>query len=152
MPILDITPLGSARSGTAGAVAAIVDYLTRPAQPAGPGLEGPTTYYADRAERPGVWRGRGVNGQQLTGEATAEQLSRLLLGAHPTNGAVLVASIGSSGRAARDRQRPPGTAHPGVSLDVAQTAALLGVDIADATSEISFVASRRSVPYGTGAT
>lgn len=128
MPILDITPLGSARSGTAGAVAAIVDYLTRPAQPANPGLEGPTGYYADRAQRPGVWRGRGVNGQPLTDEATAEQLSRLLLGAHPTNGAVLVASTGSSGRAARDRQRPPGAAQHGASLDVAQTAALLGVD------------------------
>ena len=79
MPILDITPLGSARSGTAGAVAAIVDYLTRPAQPANPAIDGPTGYYADRAERPGVWRGRGVNGEQLTGEATAEHLSRVLL-------------------------------------------------------------------------
>ena len=128
MPILDIAPLGSTRSGTAGAVAAIVDYLTRPAQPANPGIDGPTGYYADRAERPGVWRGRGVNGEQLTGEATAEHLSRLLLGAHPTNGAVLVSSMGSSGRAARDRQRPPTTAEPGASLDVAQTAALLGVD------------------------
>ena len=128
MPILDVTPLGSSRSGTAGAVAAIVDYLTRSAQQANPTLEvdAPAAYYADRAERPGIWRGRGVIGEQLTGEATPEQLTRLLLGGHPTSGAVLVASTGSSGRAARDRTTPPSTITS--ALDVDQTATRLGVD------------------------
>ncbi len=88
MPILDVTPLGSSRSGAAGAAAAIVDYLTRPPQQPQVGKEGggPAAYYGDRAERPGIWRGRGVNGEQRNGEATPEQLRRLLLGAHPDSG------------------------------------------------------------------
>ena len=54
MPILDITPLGSSRSDAAGAVAAIVDYLTRNARGITPGSDGAVGYYADRAERPGI--------------------------------------------------------------------------------------------------
>lgn len=126
MPILDVTPLGSARSGTAGAVAAIMNYLTR-STPRATGIDGPVGYFADCAERPGMWRGRGVNGEQLTGEATPEQLTRLLLGGHPNSGAVLVSSFGSSGRVARDRTTPP-TTERAQWLDVRQTAERLGVD------------------------
>lgn len=128
VPILDVTPLGSSRSGAAGAATAIVDYLTRPAQqpPAGEDAGGPVAYYGDRAERPGIWRGRGVNGDRRTGEATPEQLRRLLLGAHPDTGAVLVAATGSAGRAARTRTTPDTTTD--TVLDVDQAAARLGVD------------------------
>ena len=128
MPILDITPLGSARSGTAGAVAAIVDYLTRNAQSPAPGIDGPVGYYADRAERPGIWRGRGVSGEQHLGEATARQLTNLLSEAHPATGTVLIASTGSSGRAARDRDLPPAPVQTATPLDVTTAAARLGVD------------------------
>ena len=102
MPILDITPLGSARSGTEGAVAAIVDYLTRSAR-RGAGIDGTVGYFADRPEQPGIWRGRGVNGEQLTGEATPEQLTRLLLGGTRTPGP-------SSFRRAVPRDGPHATA------------------------------------------
>ena len=127
MPILDVTPLGSARSGTEGAVAAIVDYLTRSAR-RGAGIDGTVGYFADRPEQPGIWRGRGVNGEQLTGEATPEQLTRLLLGGHPNTGAVLVSSSGSAGRAARNRSTPLATVSTTQWLDVAQTAERLSLD------------------------
>ena len=127
MPILDITPLGSARSGSAGAVAAIVDYLTRSPRH-GVGIDGTVGYFADRPEQPGIWRGRGVNGEHLSGEATPEQLSHLLLGGHPNSGAVLVSSIGSAGRAARDRSTPLVATASTQRLDVGQAADRLGVD------------------------
>jgi conjugative relaxase-like TrwC/TraI family protein len=128
MPILDITPLGSTRSGTAGAVAAIVDYLTRGLQRSGPTIGHTAGYYADQAERPGIWRGSGVNNETLHGDATPEQLTRMLLGGHPNTGTVLVASIGSSGRAERHRIKPPDTHNASALLNVHETAERLGVD------------------------
>ena len=125
MPILDVTPLGSTRSGTAAAVGRIVDYLTQPTPAQTDGVEG---YYADRAERPGVWRGRGVAGEHLTGDVTPEQLSRLLLGGHPLHGGVLVAATGSAGRAAARRDTPVIAANSIDMLGVTDAAALLGLD------------------------
>lgn len=128
MPILDITPLGSTRSGTAGAVAAIVDYLTRGLQRGGAGIGQAAGYYADRPERPGIWRGSGVNHETLHGDATPEQLTRMLLGGHPNTGVVLVASTGSSGRTERHRVKPFDPADAAMMLTVQQAAERLGVD------------------------
>jgi conjugative relaxase-like TrwC/TraI family protein len=128
MPILEITPLGSTRSGTSGAVAAIVDYLTRGLQRGGQGIGLAAGYYADRPERPGIWRGSGVNHETLHGDASPEQLTRMLLGGHPKTGMVLVASIGSSGRAERHRSKPLDATDAAQWLTVQQTAERLGVD------------------------
>ena len=125
VPILDVTPLGSTRSGTAAAVGRIVDYLTQPAPAHAAGAE---AYFADRAERPGVWRGRGVAGEHLSGEVTPEHLSRLLLGSHPLHGRVLVAATGSAGRAAPHRGAPAVAAHGLHTLGIANAAAILGLD------------------------
>ena len=124
MPILDVTPLGSTRSGTAAAVSRIVDYLTRPAPARAASVEG---YFADRAERPGVWRGRGVEGEHLTGEVTPEHLSRLLLGGHLIHAGVPIAATGSAGRAAARRESSVLAADGRAMLGVTDAAAVLGL-------------------------
>ena len=64
----------------------------------------------------------------MTGEVTADQLTRMLLGSDPVTGAVLVSSVGSAGRAARHRETPLVPVHAGETLNVQEAAARLGFD------------------------
>ena len=86
------------------------------------------SYYADSAEGPGQWRGRGVDGFQLAGGVDPEILRDILSGRHPATGALLVTATGSAGRAQRERQTstvaPNGP--PDELLTAPQVAALLG--------------------------
>ena len=101
MPIVHVTPLGSNGSDASSAVAQIIDYLQRGTRQQQPGPN--AGYYADSAEGPGVWRGRGVGGHQLAGPVDPELLREVLLGHHPATGQVLVTATGSAGRATKDR-------------------------------------------------
>jgi conjugative relaxase-like TrwC/TraI family protein len=145
--IVGVTTLGSSASGLARAAGQVVGYLEGVEQEGGleqrrsqPGsqpqiveLGGPSnpasvgSYYADSADRPGVWRGSGAVEFGLGHSADPEVFERLLLGRHPHSGIQLVGSQGSNGRtdhhspAAGKRRRGPLTAD--------QVADLVGVDV-----------------------
>ncbi len=127
MPIVSVTPLGSGARDVDSAIGQIIDYLHRGGArrpELNPSIVG---YYADTPTEPGVWRGRGVAGEQLIGQVTVDQLRLALQGRHPLTGAGLVDAVGSAGRRAnRDgaaRVLPPVLDR----LDVHHAARLLGV-------------------------
>ena len=128
MPIVSVTPLGSAPDGVGSAIGQIIDYLERCSRrpPQNASLVG---YYADTPNTAGVWRGRGVDGYQLTGPVHTETFRTVLEGNHPLTKETLVSAVGSSGRA--DPTRSPiavsPTGEPGEVLSTEQVAALLGV-------------------------
>ena len=126
VPIVSVTPLGSAASGTGAAVGQIIDYLERGSRRPQPNAS-ITGYYADTPTTTGVWRGRGVDAHQLTGPVDTGTFRSVLEGRHPQTGETLVSAVGSSGRAGRDRDRPVLTGDPGQLIDVQGAAALLGV-------------------------
>jgi TrwC relaxase len=104
-----ITPLGGAGRAVTKIVDAIVRYLTRhtvePTAPPGPGPvsgeAGPARYYADGAEEPGRWRGRGAKALGLAGEVTEADPATVLAGRDPATGARLLGAQGSAGRRPR---------------------------------------------------
>ncbi len=126
MPIVSVTPLGSDASGVGAAVGQIIDYLYRGARRPEPNMS-IAGYYADTPNSPGVWRGRGVNAEQLTGPVDTEAFRRVLEGNHPTTGERLVAASGSAGRAQRDRTSIASTGPNDELLSTDQVATLLGV-------------------------
>jgi conjugative relaxase-like TrwC/TraI family protein len=125
MPIVHVTPLGSNGSDASSAVAQIIDYLQRGTKQQQPSPN--VGYYADSAEGPGVWRGRGVGGHQLAGPVDPELLREVLLGHHPATGQVLVTATGSAGRASKDRPTAnvATSGPPDELLTTAQVATLL---------------------------
>jgi len=104
-----ITPLGGGGRAVGRIVDAIVRYLTSrslgPAAPGGPGPgggeAGPARYYADGAEEPGRWRGRGAQALGLAGEVSEADLATVLAGRDLATGARLVSAQGSAGRRPR---------------------------------------------------
>ena len=100
-----ITPLGSVGGRTVDQVVDdIVRYLNRPRPTPGPepGRSEPTPgasrYYADRAEEPGRWLGRGAAAAGLTGDVDADDFAKVLAGRDPRTGARLLTARGSAGR------------------------------------------------------
>jgi TrwC relaxase len=126
VPIVSVTPLGSDASGVGAAVGQIIDYLYRGTRRPEPNMS-ISGYYADTPNSPGVWRGRGVNAEQLTGPVDTEAFRRVLEGNHPTSGERLVAASGSAGRAQRDRPAIASTGPNDELLSTDQVANLLGV-------------------------
>ncbi len=128
MPIVHVTPLGSSASDVGAAIGQIIDYLQRGSKTPQPNSSPTVDYYADSAEGPGIWRGRGVGGYQLQGPVNPDMLREVLAGNHPLTGEQLVTATGSAGRAQRKREtsevKPTGP--PDELLDVGQVAALLG--------------------------
>ncbi len=104
MPIVHVTPLGASASDVGGAIASIIDYLQRGTRTPQPNSSPQIGYYADSAEGPGQWRGRGVGGFQLAGGVDPDILREVLSGRHPATGELLVTATGSAGRAQRERQ------------------------------------------------
>ncbi len=127
MPIVHVTPLGSAASDVDAAVGQIIDYLQRGSRVPAPNSS-PVAYYADSAEGPGIWHGRGVGGEQLTGPVDPDVLREVLSGRHPRTGELLVAATGSAGRAQRNRPDVTVNQHGPADelLSTEQVAALLG--------------------------
>jgi conjugative relaxase-like TrwC/TraI family protein len=127
VPIVHVTPLGSNASGADAAIGQIIQYLERGSKVPQPNAS-PAAYYADSAEGPGLWRGRGVGGEQLHGVVDPEVLREILSGRHPKSGAQLVTATGSAGRAQKDRPQvvvaPLGP--PDELLSTEQVAALVG--------------------------
>jgi conjugative relaxase-like TrwC/TraI family protein len=123
-----VTPLGSSASDVGAAINQIIDYLQRGTKLAQPNTSPTIGYYADSAEGPGVWRGRGVGGHQLTGTVDPEILREVLSGRHPETGHQLVMATGSAGRAQRERSPVDVATNgpPDELLSTEQVAALLG--------------------------
>ena len=128
MPIVSVTPLGSSSDGVGSAIGQIIDYLERGSRRPQPNAS-IAGYYADTPTTAGVWRGRGVNGYQLTGPVHTETFRTVLEGGNPLTNETLVSAVRSSGRA--DPTRSPiavaPTGEPGEILSSEQVAALLGV-------------------------
>ncbi len=139
---VSVTPLGSKESGAPDAAGDVVRYLTGQGRQAGRSLDGPDPalaqqtgpggYYADSAEQPGRWIGRGAE-RLLDPEqrkvVQPEQLERALLGQDPRTGEQLVGARGSSGRVQRERPEPlAGDGNPDDLLTVAEVAQAAGVD------------------------
>ena len=86
-------------------------------------------WFTDTPTTAGVWRGRGVDGYQLTGPVHTETFRTVLEGGNPLTNETLVSAVRSSGRA--DPTRSPiavaPTGEPGEILSSEQVAALLGV-------------------------
>jgi len=145
--IVGVTTLGSSASGLARAAGQVVGYLEGVEQENGleqrrsqPGsqpqdieLAGPSAgasvggYYADSAERPGVWRGSGTAEFGLGHSVEPEVFERLLLGRHPHSGTQLVGSQGSNGRT--DHHSPASGSRRRGPLTADQVADLVGVDV-----------------------
>jgi TrwC relaxase len=126
VPIVSVTPLGSNSGDAAGAIGQIIDYLQRGARRPEPNMS-ISAYYADTPTSTGVWRGRGVNGEQLSGPVDFEMFRQVLEGQHPHTGQTLVQSVGSTGRVNRSRSIAP-TGPADEQLDVASAALWLAVD------------------------
>ncbi len=135
--IVSVTTLGSTSGDVGRAVAQVVEYLegvdgrrsapgSRPQALELKGDRGPVGYFADSAERPGVWRGDGAAAFGLGSTVDAAAFARVLHGQHPHTGESLVSAQGSNGRAEHDpaawRRRRRYT------LSVADAAELVGVD------------------------
>jgi conjugative relaxase-like TrwC/TraI family protein len=86
-----------------------------------------SAYYADTPTSSGIWRGRGVNGEQLSGPVDFEMFRQVLQGQHPFTGETLVQSAGSTGRVNRTGSIAP-TGPADEQLDVASAARWLAVD------------------------
>ncbi|RMH80595.1 MAG: hypothetical protein D6683_05165 [Actinomyces sp.] len=101
-----VTPLGGARSDTARVVDAIVRYLQPPPAPApapprvtDPSeVEGPAAYYADQANEPGRWLGRGARAAGLAGHVNRSAFASVLSGRDPHSGERLITAQGSARR------------------------------------------------------
>jgi TrwC relaxase len=128
MPIVHVSPLGSSASDVGAAINQIIDYLQRGTKLAQPNTSPTVSYYADSAEGPGVWRGRGVGGHQLSGTVDPDVLREVLSGRHPATGQQLVMATGSAGRAQRERPNVDVATNgpPDELLSTEQVAALLG--------------------------
>ncbi len=128
MPIVSVTPLGSSSDGVGSAIGQIIDYLERGIRRPQPNAS-LVGYYADTPTTAGVWRGRGVDGYQLTGPVHTETFRTVLEGNHPLTTETLVSAVGSSGRAdpTRSKVAVSPTGEPGEILSTEQVAALLGV-------------------------
>ena len=127
MPIVHVSPLGSSASEVDTAIGQIIDYLQRGAKVPQPNAS-PAAYYADSAGGLGVWRGRGVGGEQLHGAVDPDVLREILSGRHPRTGEQLVTATGSAGRAQRDREHDVDVSQAGPPdevLSTEQVAALL---------------------------
>ncbi len=142
--IVGVTTLGSTAGGLGRAVGQVVDYLEgaerdgsiekRRSQagssphdidigvPAGPG-----SYYADSAERPGVWRGNGADHFALGSSLDAEIFRRVLRGQDPATGTQLIGSQGSNGRAAHHSPAPGLRNRQRLTAD--EVADVVGVDV-----------------------
>jgi len=145
--IVGVTTLGSSASGLARAAGQVVGYLEGVERDGGleqrrsqPGshpqdiaLAGSSNaasvggYYADSAERVGVWRGRGAAGFGLGYSVEPEVFERLLLGRHPHSGIQLVGSQGSNGRTAH--RSPTSGSRRRTRLTADEVAGLVGVDV-----------------------
>jgi conjugative relaxase-like TrwC/TraI family protein len=128
VPIVFVTPLGSTADGVGGAIDQIIDYLQRGAARRPEPNASLVGYYADTPTQPGVWRGRGVNAEQLLGPVDPEVFRRVLAGSHPQTGEQLVAAVGSAGRASREMVAAY-DGPPDEYLDVDATAKRIGVNI-----------------------
>ncbi len=128
MPIVHVSPLGSSASDVGAAINQIIDYLQRGTKLAQANSSPTVGYYADSAEGPGVWRGRGVGSHQLTGAVDPDMLREVLSGRHPATGQQLVMATGSAGRAQRERPNVDVATNgpPDELLSTEQVAALLG--------------------------
>ncbi len=128
MPIVSVTPLGSAPDGVGSAIGQIIDYLERGSRRPQPNAS-IVGYYADTPTTAGVWRGREVDGYQLTGPVHTEKFRTVLEANHPLTTETLVSAVGSSGRAdpTRSKIAVSPTGEPGEILSTEQVAALLGV-------------------------
>jgi conjugative relaxase-like TrwC/TraI family protein len=126
VPIVSVTPLGSNSDDVSGAIGQIIDYLQRGARRPEPNTS-ISAYYADTLTSNGIWRGRGVNGKQLTGPVDFEMFRQVLSGQHPHTGETLVQSIGSTGRVNRRGSIAP-TGPADEHLDVTSAALWLAVD------------------------
>lgn len=125
--------LGAGDGNPGRAAAQVVEYLetgTRGAVPATPGPEdrsdGTAGYYADSAEKAGVWLGRGVGSVRPTGTVEREAFRRVLLGRDPATGEQLVSAVGSAGRAELAHGGPRALPNQ-ECLTVAEAAEVLGV-------------------------
>jgi conjugative relaxase-like TrwC/TraI family protein len=140
---VSVTALGSTANSAQGAARDIVDYLSgRSRQPGArkdgpvPGLQteaGPGSYYADSAESPGRWIGRGAEAlidPDQRHHVDPAMLERVLLGQHPVTGEQLVGARGSAGRTDRRPAVPDQSAaqNPGRLLTVDEVASAAGVD------------------------
>lgn len=132
-----ITPLGSAGGRTVDQVVGdIVRYLNPPKRVSTGAAghqenpPGPSLYYADRAEEPGRWLGRGAAAARLVGEANPDDFAKVLAGRDPHTGARLLTARGSAGRrptlgvGAETRRADDGE----LLYDEADTAAALGLE------------------------
>jgi conjugative relaxase-like TrwC/TraI family protein len=128
VPIVSVTPLGSSAADIGGAIDQIIDYLQRGAARRPEPNASILGYYADAPTAPGVWRGRGVNAEQLSGPVDVDQFRRVLEGAHPHDGTQLVDAVGSSGRTRRGMVDAPLEGPPDTLLDVDRASTWLGVD------------------------
>ncbi len=135
--IVSVTTLGSTSGDVGRAVAQVVEYLegadgrrsapgSRPQPLELEGDRGPVGYFADSAERPGVWRGDGATAFELGESVDAEAFARVLHGQHPATGESLMSAQGSNRRTEHEpaswRRRNRHT------LSVADAAELVGVD------------------------